>query len=89
MKSSRPLVIFAEKPDGAGSGMLVRTASTARSRPSPSRAPGFGHRRVQHLGDLAAFTGGEVIADEAGLTLRASSPRLGSARRVIVTADST
>ena len=22
------------------------------------RAPGFGHRRIQHLGDLAAFTGG-------------------------------
>jgi chaperonin GroEL len=53
------------------------------------RAPGFGHRRIQHLGDLAAFTGGEVIAKEAGLTLahvRAES--FGRARRVIVTADS-
>ena len=25
------------------------------------RAPGFGHRRVAYLEDLAAFTGGRVI----------------------------
>ena len=52
------------------------------------RAPGFGHRRVQHLGDLAAFCGGTVIAEEAGLTLSDVTPEhFGTARRVIVTAD--
>ena len=55
-----------------------------------ARAPGFGHRRIQHLGDVAAFTGGEVIADEAGLNLAGVRlEHLGGARRVIVTADST
>jgi chaperonin GroEL len=55
-----------------------------------ARAPGFGHRRIQHLGDLAAFTGGTVIAEEAGLSLSSIKPEyLGSARRVICTADST
>ena len=45
----------------------------------------------QHLGDLAAFTGGQVIAEEAGLTLaHVESPSTSArARRVIVTADST
>ena len=59
MKSPRPLVILAEKVDGGGArDARRRTTSTARSRPSRSRAPGFGHRRIHHLGDLAAFTGG-------------------------------
>ena len=54
------------------------------------RAPGFGHRRIQHLGDLAAFCGGTVIAEEAGLTLEdVRAEHFGTARRVIVTADST
>ena len=49
------------------------------------RAPGFGHRRIQHLGDLAAFCGGTVIAEEAGLTLADVTPEhFGTARRVIV-----
>jgi chaperonin GroEL len=53
------------------------------------RAPGFGHRRVHHLGDLAAFTGGQVITDDAGLTLaHVKAESLGRARRVVVTEDS-
>ena len=52
------------------------------------RAPGFGHRRIQHLGDLAAFCGGTVIAEEAGLSLSDVDARaLRHGRRVIVTAD--
>jgi chaperonin GroEL len=54
------------------------------------RAPGFGHRRIQHLGDLAAFTGGNVIAEDAGLTLgHVRRESFGRCRRVIVTDAST
>jgi chaperonin GroEL len=90
MKAPRPLVILAEKVDGSALGMLVANNQHRTIEAVAVRAPGFGHRRVHYLGDLAAFTGGQVIADEAGLTLahvRAES--LGRARRVIVTADST
>ena len=39
---------------------------------------------------MAAFTGGQVIAEEAGLTLASVRPEyFGTARRVVVTADST
>ena len=90
MKSPRPLVILAEKVDGAALGMLVTNNQHRTLDAVAVRAPGFGHRRIHHLGDLAAFTGGQVIAEEAGLTLASVRPEsLGRARRVVVTADST
>ncbi len=90
MKSPRPLVILAEKVDGAALGMLVHNNQHGTLQAVAVRAPGFGHRRVEHLGDLAAFTGGEVIAEEAGLSLAGvRAEHFGSARRVVVTADST
>ena len=90
MKDPRPLVILAEKVDGGALGMLVANNQHRTIEAVAARAPGFGHRRIQHLGDLAAFTGGQVIAEEAGLSLDKVRPEhLGTARRVIVTADST
>ena len=90
MKSPRPLVILAEKVDGAALGMLVHNnqhgtlqAVAVRApgvRPSPRRAP----RRRGRL------HGRQVIAEEAGLSLANVRPEhLGTARRVVVTADST
>jgi chaperonin GroEL len=90
MKAPRPLVILAEKVDGSALGMLVANNQHRTIEAVAVRAPGFGHRRIHHLGDLAAFTGGQVIADEAGLTLaHVRRESLGRARRVVVTADST
>jgi chaperonin GroEL len=90
MKSPRPLVVFAEKVDGAALGMLVHNNQHGTLQAVAVRAPGFGHRRIEHLGDVAAFTGGQVIAEEAGLSLAGVRPEhLGTARRVVVTADST
>jgi chaperonin GroEL len=88
MKDPRPLVVLAEKIDGGALGMLVANNQHGTIEAVAVRAPGFGHRRIQHLGDLAAFTGGQVIAEEAGLSLANVRPEhLGSSRRVIVTAD--
>jgi chaperonin GroEL len=90
MKAPRPLVILAEKVDGSALGMLVANNQHRTIEAVAVRAPGFGHRRIHHLGDLAAFTGGQVIAEEAGLSLaRVGAEALGRARKVIVTADST
>jgi chaperonin GroEL len=90
MKEPRPLVILAEDVSGSALGMLVANNQHRTIEAVAARAPGFGHRRIQHLGDLAAFTGGTVIAEEAGLTLaNVRREHFGGARRVIVTADST
>jgi chaperonin GroEL len=90
MRRPEPLIILAEKVDGAALGMLVQNNQHGTMEATAIRAPGFGHRRVAYLGDLAAFTGGRVITPEAGLSLdEVELETMGRARRVIVTADST
>jgi chaperonin GroEL len=89
MQSPRPLVVLAEKVDGAALGMLIQNTTHGTLEAVAVRAPGFGHRRIAHLQDLAVFTGGHVITDETGLSLEnADRSWFGSARRVVVTADS-
>ena len=58
MNRPHPLVILAEKVDGAALGMLVQNNQHGTMEAMAVRAPGFGHRRVAYLEDLAAFTGG-------------------------------
>jgi chaperonin GroEL len=90
MRRPEPLVILAEKVDGAALGMLVQNNRHGTLQATAIRAPGFGHRRAAYLEDLAAFTGGRVITPEAGLSLeQVELETLGRARRVIVTEDST
>jgi chaperonin GroEL len=90
MRAPRPLIIFAEKVEGAALGLLVQNNQHGTLKAVAVRAPGFGHRRIAHLHDLAAFTGGQVIAEEAGLTLAGVTPdTFGRARRIVVTEDST
>jgi chaperonin GroEL len=90
MRSPRPLVVLAEKVDGAALGMLIQNTTHGTLEAVAVRAPGFGHRRLAHLQDLAVFTGGDVITDETGLSLDGVELSwLGTARRVVVTADTT
>ena len=90
MRRPEPLIILAEKVDGAALGMLVQNNQHGTMVATAVRAPGFGHRRIEYLGDLAAFTGGQVITPEAGLDLEdVGLEALGRARRVIVTDDDT
>ena len=90
MKSPRPLLIFAEKVEGAALGLLVQNNQHGTLQAVAVRAPGFGHRRIAHLHDLAAFTGGQVITEEAGLSLQNVKPEtFGTARRVVITQDAT
>ena len=84
------MIILAEKVDGAALGMLVQNNQHGTMEATAIRAPGFGHRRIAYLEDLAAFTGGQVITPEAGLTLeKVELESLGRARRVIVREDYT
>jgi chaperonin GroEL len=90
MRRPEPLIILAEKVDGAALGMLVQNNQHGTMDATAIRAPGFGHRRIAYLEDLAAFTGGRVITPEAGLSLdQVELESLGRARRVIVRQDST
>jgi chaperonin GroEL len=88
MRAQRPLVMVAENVDGTALGTLVTNARHATFRSVAVRAPGFGHRRLNNLQDIAALTGAEVIAKDGGMTLESTTPaRFGQARKVIVTED--
>ena len=54
------------------------------------KAPGFGDRRKELLGDIAIVTGGKVISEELGLKLdKVNIEDLGEARRIVVDKDKT
>src|SRR5690606_37506295 len=54
------------------------------------KAPGFGDRRKAMLQDMAVLTGGELISSELGYKLdMATVDLLGTARRVVVTKETT
>ena len=89
-RSPRPIVILAEKVDGAALGMLVQNNQHGTLEATAIRAPGFGHRRINYLEDLAAFCGGQVVTPDRGLAIEDMQlSDLGTARRVIVTGEST
>jgi chaperonin GroEL len=90
MQAQRPLVVVAENVDGPALGMLVTNSMHGTFRSVAVRAPGFGHRRLNHLQDLAALTGGEVVSKQSGMKLEATTlQRLGRARKVTVSEGST
>jgi chaperonin GroEL len=90
MRAPRPLVIVAENVDGPALGTLVTNARHGTFQSVAVRAPGFGHRRLNNLQDIAALTGAEVIAKDSGMKLENTTlERLGRARKVIVTEEVT
>ncbi|MDX6203614.1 MAG: chaperonin GroEL [Frankiales bacterium] len=89
-RSGRQLVIFAQNVEGPALGMLVANNVRDTFRSVVVRAPGFGHRRVAELSDLAIWMGGQVITSEAGLSLDGVRlEQLGQVRRVTVTDTTT
>ena len=90
MREQRPLIIVAENVDGPALGTLVTNARHGTFRSVAVRAPGFGHRRLNNLQDIAALTGAEVIAKDSGMKLENTTlDRLGRARKVMVTEEDT
>ena len=89
-RTGNPLVIMAETVDGPALGMLVANNVHDTFKSVVVRAPGFGHRRVAELTDLAVFTGGQVITGDAGLSLEhVRLEQLGRCRKITVTESST
>jgi len=89
-RTGNPLVVMAETVDGPALGMLVANNVHDTFKSVVVRAPGFGHRRVAELTDLAVFTGGQVISGDAGLALdQVRLDQLGRCRKITVTESST
>ncbi|QNK82483.1 chaperonin GroEL [Nakamurella sp. PAMC28650] len=89
-KSNRGLVILAEDVDGPALNMLVTNNVHNTFRSVVVRAPGFGHRRIAELEDLAALMGGRVVSPESGLSMnQLQVEHFGQCHKVTVTENGT
>ena len=88
LRVSKNIVIIASDVDGEALATLAVNKLRGTMNVIAAKAPGFGDRQKDNLGDIAVLTGGTVISEQLGSDLQtAEVSDLGRARRFLATKE--
>lgn len=86
----KELVIICDDVDGEALPTLVLNKLRGAFSVLAIKAPGFGDRKKEMLGDIAVTLGAEVITEDLGIKLESATVQmLGTAQRIVSTKDKT
>ena len=90
LQVSKNLVIICEDCDGEALATLAVNKLRGTINVVAVKAPGFGDRRKENLGDIAALIGATVISEDLGRNFESVQVAdMGRARRVVVSKEDT